>query len=816
MQPTGSMTRDDLLALGQTGPTPAFVNSAQSALNAHPDDADLRLQLIQHLVQAGLFYRAARLARGFDASILQRADFAQLVQQLETPRENGLVSWETFASQFERNLRCCEQRHEWVEAVIRAWKPEHLELHRSRDGRWQAFEPFDAVGRGRWRPAFGMPPPSDRLDDLKRQAAGQVVSPIVIDGVGFGESALLFHAATVDTLNGASPYVYVVEQSPVAFAVALHLQDWSALMNDERVVFCVGYDAYDQLAAAIDSRSHAPAPQIIVTSPGWGGEKSGRAGAIVKVAIERNVSAALSLRAEAKALYSERSGHYWSRRFRAALDGSGPPLRILAMTSLYTTVLQFATRDTVKALDQLGFQTRLLIEENKHGYISPAEAMRTIRDFEPDLIFMIDHTRKSQKNLVIEEVPILSWIQDRLTWLFDAATGSEMTALDFCMGIGRDELTTRFNYPRDRFFGCDMATNEGALCDGGLSRDKDGSKYDCDIAFASHASEPPEVFLRESIARLRDAGFPDLMEAIYWELKSRTDRCELNGALDFEYFLDSMALALGVSLQPDARGSLMSFFLRPLADRFLRHQTIGWAANWVEATGRRMNLYGGGWESHPQYGRYARGNLPHGRELGRAFRGAKINLHTGLNWAFHQRVLDGLTAGGFFLVRRHGADISHEVSRAIYEVAASGRQNLPLSVRPSDLPQPLADEFRRLRRWKGRDAESGVELNARKLEIMRRRFEACSDPTPGMLWPSLRRLTFETESEFVALADHYVSDADARGRIAGPMREAVLSRFGYQTLLRRAIGWLSDSLAAGATSPAARAGIIERPVLTGA
>ena len=113
--------------------------------------------------------------------------------------------------------------------------------------------------------------------------------------------------------------------------------------------------------------------------------------------------------------------------------------------------------------------------------------------------------------------------------------------------------------------------------------------------------------------------------------------------------------------------------LRDLTDHELRQAAIRALAGWADQTGRRFHLYGNGWDKHDEFGRFAKGTVRHGPELGRAFRAATISLHTGCNSAAHQRVIDGLCAGGFMLIRDEPTQRLREMWQAIHACVREDR-----------------------------------------------------------------------------------------------------------------------------------------------
>ena len=104
------------------------------------------------------------------------------------------------------------------------------------------------------------------------------------------------------------------------------------------------------------------------------------------------------------------------------------------------------------------------------------------------------------------------------------------------------------------------------------------------------------------------------------------------------------------------REQLIVALSHPLNDVLYRQQALEWVASAADQQGLTMALYGRGWEKHPGFSRFARGPIEYGQPLEEATRRTKINLQIIPNSCMHQRLLDGLAAGGFFLVRGYPGD----------------------------------------------------------------------------------------------------------------------------------------------------------------
>jgi hypothetical protein len=592
-------------------------------------------------------------------------------------------------------------------------------------------------------------------------------------------------------------------------AVALHLSDWRALIADERVRLCCGPDALEQFDRWASSDDWNFAPVTVFEAPAW---DAGRAKSVeprmrqINAAFnerERDVQNAVS------ELYRGRDGSWWARRYDEALSGQGRPLRVLGITSRFTCVLQYSTRDALAAFETAGCQTRLLIEPNNYARLSPVRTLRAVQEFEPDLLFLIDHIRQVQCLALTADLPVLTWIQDRLPWLFSAKTGAALGPLDFCMGFAFKELTERYGYPADRFWPCDMATNPDVLWPGGRRPEGDAvgalvedPRWRCDVAYAtSHAQTPTELF--EQLQRRCGPMRRRLLEAAFDELRARCERAELNGGLWWQRFVEQIEQQVGQPLSDEQRGDLIQDYVRPLVDRLLRHQTVAWAAEWAEQTGGTFRLYGRGWDRHPAYRKYAWGFVEHGPEFGAALRGTKINLHAGCNPAKHQRVLDTLSAGGFMLVRRHADDVGPRLYRALHQEVV--RRGLKAGDRVrwwERLPAPFDREYLELRAMLGLDPHEEVVLREESIANYRCYAEGRYPTRAVDIWPEFYDVTFGSAAEFVERVAYYLDNEEQRRATADAMRQRAIELFSYRDLIRRVLPWLRDRFReAGSTKP---------------
>jgi hypothetical protein len=742
---------------GQDAQGCALIQQASAALAGGVENDELRLLLIRRLSEHGLLARAWAVAQHLSEAVRTHPDFSRLAAALDVRHGGGRVDWSRFAAGFQANLAAIAERYAWADEIAAAWQREerHLELHAARALGWQVFDTRRGPTYG-WRPAFVDHRPQKPAEVLRAELInGEALSPLVLDGVGMGEHLPWVYEASRDPRTGQAAAIYQIEGCWLALAVALHLADWTDLVSDPRVRLCCGPDSLAQFERAVAADAWNQPPREIFLTPPWDTCGSQTQDCVRRILDEYTRDQG-AVRAKVQEAYRGRDPAWWGRRYAAALAGEGPPLCVLGITCRFTTVLKYSMRDALNALQANGCETRCLIEPNDYSGLNRGQLMFAVRDFEPDLVLMIDHTR--EQILPGVDVPFLTWVQDRLPALFNRKAGSAQGPLDFCMGFSRKVLCGLYGYPAERFLASEMATDPAALlpprfsADGqtlGALRAAPAPRYACDLAYATNCFDSPEEFharLRRA-ARL-DSGVPlrPLLDELYEELRARQARCELDGGTPWVKLVRGAEEKLGARLAPAGRLDLAEAFVRPLADRMLRLEALEWAARWAEETGRRFHLYGKGWERHAKFARYARGYVEHGPELGAAFRSAQVNLHTGANASFHQRVLDCLAAGGFLLIRKHAYDRS------------TGR-SVPEDIDISGVAG-------------GEDGSI----------------------TPGDFWPELEQVTFSTYDELAARLEYSLSCPDKRWAIADAMRTRMLGVFSYRSVTAHLLKWLAACL----------------------
>jgi hypothetical protein len=623
-----------------------------------------------------------------------------------------------------------------------------------------------------------------RGDDPRREATAMVekLAPSLHCGCnvfvfGAGDGFFLERLARDVKPNGIGrvPAVFVIEPDVEVILHGLMLSDHTGPdgpIERENFLWFAGPQWSLALDEALHKDSFLPVPTNTVHQSLRCGDLEQEAGRIA----EALVCEELSIHEKIRAYY----GNLPQQHF-ADLFGPGPsrPPRLLTITSRFTTVLQYATADVADAFEQLGWQVQLLIEQKAHHQTSATSLRRALADFQPDLVFVIDHLRHELMDVFPPDLPYVCWIQDdHLAHLRRPEAAASIAKRDFVLTAIEPLYTQRYGYPARQCIEMGKVTRPPRLPASWTSEGED-------LVFVSNASATGEK-LRETIdVQLADDqesrafmhACCDRLDAIYEQGDSI---CTI---WDVGVVADQTARDLGYQWPGQAQRDQLLFHLyHPVNDTLYRQQALAWVIQIARRHGWRVGLYGQGWLDHPTFAPYARGPVAYGEALEQLTRRSRINLQIVPYSCMHQRLLDGLTAGGFFLVRTYAGDPP---------VASIGKllgAHLDPSVTDVDealasLAQPQRAELRRL-------FDRRIELHGPEPVDPVQRYQRRRRQGIEFLYefpPDIDEVSFEDADRLEQLIVRFIEDEPLRRRIADAQRQFVERYHTYQSGMQRVV-----------------------------
>jgi hypothetical protein len=374
------------------------------------------------------------------------------------------------------------------------------------------------------------------------------------------------------------------------------------------------------------------------------------------------------------------------------------------------------------------------------------------------------------------------WVQDRMPTIYSREAGRQQGRLDYTIGQSLLELTQQFGYPASRFLPTMMAVNESRFFPRELSAD-DITRYGCEVSFVSNATMPADEVLREIKAQQSPLG-AKFLDEVYARLRGIYDA---GGSITSGDLMRQMIVQTAADLRVNTDvDSALNLFTHRINNSLFRHQVI----RWVAEMGLNLHLYGKGWENHPEFARYGRGVADNQSQLPTIYQASAINLQVTPFGAVHQRLLDGLCAGGFFLLRSIVADELELILRDMEQwcrarnVGSGGE----MVARQDAVLQQLTNRYAKL---------DGVNPLTRPDYYFGALGECALSGytrTANMLWENSDKVTFSNREKLQSQILHFLAHPQERQEIARSMRQRVLETHTYQSITSRLLKFISDDL----------------------
>jgi len=630
---------------------------AAQALRQSPHDAEIRFLASAHAARLGLRTIAQDTLsplRELESPPDEVGAMAEAIRRLG----DDTIAASDLIARLETNLKPLDGRGIDIGSAARDWadRAPGRPAFRTLDGHVVFVEPGDEP----WVPAHDLTRVTPLVE--ARAAARELAaslrvkrsdypSPIIVEGLALPWALREIYDASPPGPTGCRQRLIAIEPDPAALCDGLAVADLADVLADDRVTLLNGPDAGEQLRGWLMDRADRRLPSgVIVTQ----GSEQG-AGSSARDVLHRTREAldhalarardAIGTRARARDLC------WWADRYARALDGTGPPLRVLIPTCRYSTYVQHAARDVALAFRDQGHEAEVLIEPDDTCTLSALAYARAAERLDPDLVILINYPRRAMgEGKTCDNVPFVCWVQDAMPHLFDDEFGVAQGPLDFVVGSVHWSMVDEFGYPLDRCLFLNVPASSSKFA--GPRRARGGGSnaseaLECDMLIASNHGESPDELARRFENECVRSGAPaGLAMSICGAMRELIDEwregwlaCEIQDRVE------------PILARYGARGSgavdaIARSIARPFVNRLLRHRLATWAAELAEEHGLRLRIHGHGWERSGRFASYARGPLEHGEALRRAYASAGVTLHVSSECPQHQRLHECAMSGG--------------------------------------------------------------------------------------------------------------------------------------------------------------------------
>ncbi len=323
-------------------------------------------------------------------------------------------------------------------------------------------------------------------------------------------------------------------------------------------------------------------------------------------------------------------------------------LKILLMTSRFTTFLKYCTKDMADAFERLGIKVEVLIEKEDEPLGTRKDfTYKHIYGFNPDIIFSIDHLRYEDD--LPKTIPFITWIQDLLDNIFEIKDENLLSETDY--------LYCSSSLWQKQLLGLPAYKNKKINILTHLLNQRIYYPIDCikkyDVTYVAHLNMPQlywaayidtpdsslseEEFIHRKLIRYLESK-PLKSLTIYY---SGNDDIRLELWKDFFCFIGKMAPNLDKNLHKFIQNIVIVVArIKPLK-HLIDH-------------GINLRVFGNGWDKHPWFKHMAMGPVNNGPDLNRLINETKINLNINPAMSFHNKVAEVTGASAFFLTRNIG------------------------------------------------------------------------------------------------------------------------------------------------------------------
>ncbi|MFZ5644532.1 MAG: glycosyltransferase family protein [Bacillota bacterium] len=343
--------------------------------------------------------------------------------------------------------------------------------------------------------------------------------------------------------------------------------------------------------------------------------------------------------------------------YEKLFSGSYDKYRILFITTRFSTVIQYSTRDCISGCEALGIQCDLVIEKSDIHRVFVGELLNKIIRFRPNIIFQIDHF-KWEYEFLPEKYMFITWVQDPMEHIFSREAAKKLSWNEFVLamtGVFKSELHD-LGYPDLKVLHQTIPVNPKLFYKREIST-TEREHFAADIVSVTHTSDP-ETRLRNLIEiyagnlelrkKQRLRAILNLAYEITYERINNSENIFTNN--DYRMILEKAAHHYGEKINiPD---SFVYKFGLEVGNSLHRLLPMIWLAE----KGFSIKLWGQEWDRNEKLAKYSMGVAAHGEELAKIYTCAKITIGTQPYVTLHFRAFESMACGSLFLCKKLPTD----------------------------------------------------------------------------------------------------------------------------------------------------------------
>ena len=634
-------------------------------------------------------------------------------------------------------------------------------VHRSPDGKLTGMSPGNDPTLGVQRAMESIRPAFLRGDTIG------------LCGVGDGYVLTTMARVTPQTACDMPQVVCIFEPDVRAVLACLMIHDYSGAngpIEQDRFFWFVGADFDRELADHIMTDSMAAFPMSVVHQ------------CLDPQSVQQRVQAVYARVTSADQRRKDQVEAYYATHTPGKIaelmgPNSSRKPRVMLLTTRFSTVLQYSTRDAADGFRAIGWDAHVLIEPTPLHRLNRHAIRETIHRFRPDVVLQIDHQRHEHRDLFPDNLPFVCWIQDHLMNLTSVESGRKVGSLDFVLTGARGMYVRDYEYPSEQIIDLVQLATAPVLPARWTS---DGH----DLVYLSNWSRSIDAVIDEVQTCVAEA---QQHRAIFRVAVDAMKDVYARGlSLPTRHSVEQLVLNMEDDIGPrlpsrHVRSVLVNVLFDRVNNALYRKQSLDWVIDFSEQEKLSLGLYGRGWDQHARYAPFARGSVKPGSPAQDLIRRSKLNLMLEPYPAhLHARMITGLLAGGAFLVRHNPFNDVGQMLLNFVNAHAPGADNTASALWKT--PLHLRGQLDALL-LKSR----GLAIHGDQVETVRCWQRAGVLVPQEQALPRLDEISFANPKELREKGLRMLADSAKRSDISTEQRQNIATRLTYEQGLKRVV-----------------------------
>lgn len=478
-------------------------------------------------------------------------------------------------------------------------------------------------------------------------------TPLLLCGIADGYFFETLSHRKREHAGGKVSALYLVEPEPDLLLANLALHDFSARQGpiaSPWVEWFVGPGWQDDLVERFQEQWMLPVPGLVLGRKDMHGPLKEALSLIKdfrKQAAGRQREAALQ-----HGVYTHRD--QLARQLRG--DAGRVP-RALLIHSRFEDAPPDAADRLATGLASLGWDCHTLTEPADHHRMTPLPVWNTLGEIKPDLILVIGERWADRRDVIDPRIPIVRWVFDAEHSATSTAERSALNLRDFVLCHTNPLDGSPHGYPDRQVLPMPGVVDITGNLQHTAAANPD-SAQSADLLYIGSGAGDPMTLLTEVTQRLANPSLSLLAQAVGEQMIADYQQGK---AYPTRWHIDQLARELtpqvrGLKLSNKLYRQLAHILFVPFNEALYRQQTLGWAADAAEEVGLTLAIHGKGWHRNARFKPYAHSRPSTAERRDALIAEAKVNLHIAPSFCIDTKLMDGLSAGGFYLTRRHPAD----------------------------------------------------------------------------------------------------------------------------------------------------------------